>query len=299
MDNAIYAPAFEVTRRDRSISGTRFCAGCHDPALLFAGDVNGSAVPRTHERASLGVGCVLCHSVERLHDRTGNSGYVLSRAAITDTIPERAADGSFTNVPAHRARVMNDVVRSAELCGTCHKVALTEFVTHGPWLRGQDEHTPWSQSAYNANDPNRYDPEVERRTCIDCHMPREASERPDVSARNGAVRSHRFLGGHTALAALTGDADTLARQRAMLEGAVRVDVFSLGEGTGPAPEPLPVEERPLRAGQRARLDVVLVNERVGHSFPAGTADVADVWVEVTVRDAPPPRVVAARRMIRN
>ncbi len=98
MDNAIYAPAFEVTRRARYIAGTRFCAGCHDPALLFGGDVNGQPIARTHERASLGVGCVLCHSVERLHDRTGNSGYILAREHISETLPERLADGTFSGV---------------------------------------------------------------------------------------------------------------------------------------------------------------------------------------------------------
>jgi hypothetical protein len=50
-------------------------------------------------------------------------------------------------------------------------------------------------------------------------------------------------------------------------------------------EPLPIEEVALAPGARATLDVVLVNERVGHSFPGGTADVADVWIELTVRDA--------------
>ncbi|MBL8679601.1 MAG: hypothetical protein JNK05_10565 [Myxococcales bacterium] len=295
MDNPLYAPSFEVARRDRAIPGTRFCGGCHDPALLFGGDIDGRPIARTHERASLGVGCVLCHSVERLHDRTGNGGYHLTRSPITDTIPERSSDGTFAGVPAHRARVMNDTIRSPELCGTCHKVALTEHVTFGPWLRGQDELTPWSQSAYNGNDPSRYDPEVERRTCIDCHMPREAATRPDVSARNGTVRSHRFLGGHTTLAAINNDADTLARQRAMLEGAVRIDVFSAPDARGAAVDvpdanaaldrAAPIEERSFAPGDAVRLDVVLVNERVGHNFPAGTADVADVWIELTVHDS--------------
>jgi len=305
MDNPLYAPSFEAARRARSVPGTRFCGGCHDPALLFAGDIDGRPIPRTHERASLGVGCVLCHSVERLHDRTGNGGYHLTQSPIIQTIPERNSDGTFANVPAHRARVMNATVRSPELCGTCHKVALTEHVTLGPWLRGQDELTPWSQSAFNGNDPSRYDPDVERRTCIDCHMPREATTRPDVSARNGTIRSHRFLGGHTTLAALNNDADSLARQRAMLEGAVRIDVFTAPDAAGTTPGgalapsargAAPIEERSLVAGQPLRLDVVLVNERVGHNFPAGTADVADVWVELTVRDARGRAVLASGAM---
>jgi hypothetical protein len=106
-----------------------------------------------------------------------------------------------------------------------------------------------------------------------------------VSARNGTVRSHRFLGGHTTLAALENDPDMLARQQAMLAGAVRIDVFASPGSDRDRPAPAPIEERALRPGSTATLDVVLVNERVGHSFPAGTADVADVWIELTVRDA--------------
>ncbi len=283
MDNAIYAPSFEQARVDRSIPGTRFCGGCHDPALLFAGDINGAPIPRTHERASLGVGCVLCHSVERLHDRTGNGGYVLNPEPITQTIPTQNADHTFTGVPAHRARVINDTVRSAELCGTCHKVGLVEFVTHGPWLRGQNEFDSWQQSAYNQNDPTRYDPSVARAECIDCHMPLERATRNDAAATDGMVRSHRFLGGHTALAALNHDDDTVQRQQRFLQNALRIDVFRSPDINGDGAVVL--DQAPLCPGEHVKLDVVLVNDRVGHSFPAGTADVADVWIELKITDA--------------
>lgn len=285
MDNPIYAPSFERARVDRSIPGTRFCGGCHDPALLFAGDIDGTPIARTHERASLGVGCVLCHSVERLHDRTGNGSYVLNSEPISQTIPTRNADQSFApnTVAAHRARVVNDTIRSAEFCGTCHKVGLIEYVTHGPWLRGQNEFDAWQQSAFNQNDPSRYDPTVNRAQCIDCHMPLERATRGDVAATNGMVRSHRFLGGHTAMAALNHDDDTLRRQQQMLQNALRIDVFRTPDITGTGAVAL--DEAPARAGEQLKLDVVLVNDRVGHNFPAGTADVADVWVEVSVIDA--------------
>lgn len=286
MDNMLYAPSFEAARRARSVPGTRFCGGCHDPALLFAGDIDGAPITAAHERASLGVGCVLCHSVDHLHDRTGNGGYVLRTDPITATIPERTEDGHFINVLAHRRRVASESLRSADLCGACHKVALTELVTFGPWLRGQNELDPWEQSAFNDNDPSRYDPDVRRQTCNDCHMPREPATHGDVAAHNGTVRSHRFLGGHTTLAAIQHDDDTLARQRAVLEGAIAIDVLMTTAqlvDTPTAPQPFAAAR--VRAGQPLRLEIVLSNERVGHHFPAGTADATDVWIALTLRDA--------------
>jgi tetratricopeptide (TPR) repeat protein len=114
-------------------------------------------------------------------------------------------------------------------------------------------------------------------------MPLERAVRGDAAATDGMVRSHRFFGGHTALAALNNDNDTLARQQQFLQNAVRIDVLRSPDITGTGARVL--ERVPVQPGEHLKLDVVLVNERVGHNFPAGTADVADVWVEVVLRDA--------------
>lgn len=283
LDNPFYFPAFRAAREARGTAAGRWCGACHDPALLFAGDLDQATVDRTHERAAIGVGCLLCHSIERIHDRTGNGNYVVSPDPVTYPPREREDRDA---VARHRARLTRPLLRTAEFCASCHKVGITENINGAGWLRGQNEFDPWEQSAYAGNDVERHDPDVERRVCQDCHMPREAAPLGDRSARNGTVRSHRFAGGHTALAAWVGSAEMLSAEQRALEGAVRLDLFRAPTVQGSrVTDGEPVEARALTPGESLALDVVMVNERVGHRFPSGTADVADTWVELVVRNA--------------
>ena len=278
LDNPFYLPAFRGAREQRGAAVTRWCGGCHDPALLFAHDLDQAAIDRSHERAQLGVGCLLCHSIDRVHDVTGDGNYRVSPDPVV--YPPRVGDDPAA-VARHRERLMRPLLGTAEFCASCHKVGITEAITGGRWLRGQNDYDAWHQSAWAGNDPERHDPDVPRRVCQDCHMPLVAAPLGDRAATNGQVRSHRFAGGHTALAAWTGSPEAMAAEQQMLVGAVRLDLFRAPTvTTGGAP----LDAQPPVPGEELALDVVMVNERVGHRFPSGTADVADTWVELTVRD---------------
>jgi tetratricopeptide (TPR) repeat protein len=123
-------------------------------------------------------------------------------------------------------------------------------------------------------------------------MPREDATRGDAAAREGKVASHRFLGGHTFLAAMRGDADQLARVQRMLEGAASIDVAAVIHPRDGS-RSLPADGAPVAPGEPLVLDVVVKNQRVGHRFPGGTVDAQDTWVEVTVDDARGRRVAEA------
>ena len=72
------------------------------------------------EHRRRGQGADIGHVVERLHDRTGNSGYILAREHISETIPERLADGNFRidNIPFHTYEAaFNDIVSATEQDG--------------------------------------------------------------------------------------------------------------------------------------------------------------------------------------
>ncbi len=290
LDNPYYLPAFEAARAAGGVPVARWCGGCHDPGLLFAGDLDLATVDRSSERAQLGVGCLLCHSIERLHDRTGNGAYVLTGDPVP--MPREPRDPAV--VARHKARVMSPLLRTGEFCGACHKVGIPEGVTGDHWLRGQDDFDTWEQSAWAGNGAERYDPGVEARTCQDCHMPLVRVVQGDAAAHDGRVRSHGFAGGHTALAAWIGDRETLASEQAMLVGAVRMDLFRATARDAPA---APLDEANFIPGTDARIDVVLVNDRVGHAFPGGTSDIADTWVELTVRTAHGDVVAQSGRLV--
>jgi tetratricopeptide (TPR) repeat protein len=65
---------------------------------------------------------------------------------------------------------------------------------------------------------------------------------------------------------------------------LRVDVFAVSSESSPEPtmaldETLP----PLPAGEQVTVDVVVRNQGVGHTFPGGTNDSNEGWLEFTVR----------------
>ncbi len=95
-------------------------------------------------------------------------------------------------------------------------------------------------------------------------MPLEPAVQGDAGAKNGMVRSHRFLGANTALPHLRGDAEQERRTLENLRGRASLALL----WSGPA-----------------RVDALMRARGVGHRFPGGTMDSNEVWLEVTALDA--------------
>ena len=265
LSNPIYQKAFESFLEDRGSKNTKFCAGCHDPALMLDPSIELTAAPEPYA-AHLGVGCNSCHGAVEV-GTGGNADYAITTAPIP--VPE---DGDPASLEAHLARVGDAKLRTDALCVSCHRGVLTPEMGHEVVLPGLDEWGPWRRSVYTGNQTARIDdPDIQSQGCSGCHMPKV--EAPDASE---AHASHRFPGGHTTLAAMIGAPDQLASVRELLEGAATVDIFELDQ--------IPASARRERA-QVVGFDVVLFNERVGHQFPGGARDLRDTWVEVVVEDA--------------
>jgi hypothetical protein len=247
-NNPYYRISVEDFRKERGVAASRFCAGCHEP---FALDKL-SQLDRTMREAQSGLTCIVCHSIEEVGARHGNGEY---RAVVDGNLPLKA--------PAHNAAVRRPLLGTPELCGACHKVSLVGEVTHDRWLRGQDDYDAWHASAVSGHGAaSVWRPEATKR-CQDCHMPLEPAPLGDLGAKNGMVRSHRFLAANSALPHLRGDADGERRVREALAGAVTVD---------------------LAWHDPTVVDVVLRARRVGHRFPGGTMDSNEVWVIVEALD---------------
>ncbi len=285
-DNPIYRASVRSFRQATSERTSRFCAGCHDPALLIDGAMDGP-VHADEPRARAGVTCLTCHSIVTA-TRDGNGSYTLRTDAVVMPI-----EGDPESLRAHRARLAMAPLRSEELCASCHRAFLGVQTGHGHHLPGADDYGAWLSSAYAGSELDRIDVAVadggvvatgtKKATCRDCHMAPVLAPRGDRAADRGRLKSHRFLGGHTWLAAMRGDASQLERVRAQLRGAASVDLVAIRDETGTLFAPPP--SAPLGAGSRIDLEIVVSNERVGHRFPGGTRDMHDVWIEVVVRDA--------------
>jgi tetratricopeptide (TPR) repeat protein len=250
-NNPYYRIATEDFRREKGATASRFCGNCHEPLLVASGAMDRPAIDRGMVAAQAGVTCLVCHSVTHV-DLEGNGRYLADLRAV----PAAGA--------AHDERLRPPLMAEARFCAACHKVGLGPEVTGDRWLRGQDDYDAWHASAVAGNGAGSvYRPAAVQR-CQDCHMPLEPAPLGDPAAKNGMIRSHRFLGANTALPHLRGDAEQERRTADNLRGRASLALL----WSGPA-----------------RVDALLRARGVGHRFPGGTMDSNEVWLEVTAFDA--------------
>ena len=322
IDRHLVSPGVATTGVGRTAS--KWCSGCHDPVLLFAGKM-GRAIDRASPGAQAGLTCLSCHAIDRVHDRTGNGNYNIADALASPYIFADARPGSLggflhdaairSRPAVHSARMLKPFFRESTYCATCHKVGLTEPVNNYRWLRGQNEFDSWDDSGISLNAARTFYLPPAGQACQDCHMPLEAAPRGDVAAANGMVRSHRFLGANTALPHLRGDTATVRRIEEFLQREkLRIDVFAarvggagmvggtegvgavamVGAGAAAGAEAVPRTEIP--AGLPVTFDVVVRNLGVGHTFPGGTNDSNEGWIEFIVTESSGRRLAASGLM---
>jgi len=274
-NNPLYRVSVERVRDGAGRAASRMCAGCHDVALLVEGAMDEQVMPED-ARAHAAITCQTCHGIVATR-RLGNGSYTLATRDVTLPGEDRYS------IAEHKAQVAPSLLRSAELCGTCHRSFLDKDTGNAATFFGMDEYTPWSRSAFAGSHADRVDPGVAPRTCQGCHMAPEPAPLGDAGAKGGKIASHRFLGGHTYLAAMRSDADRLARNQAFLRGVATIDVPAVRRAGGEWV--FPAEGARVSAGDRFSLDVVVRNRQVGHAFPGGVQDAQDTWVDLELRDA--------------
>lgn len=274
---------------------SKWCSGCHDPALMLAGQMN-QPVDRTRPEAQAGLTCLACHAIDRVHNATGNGNYniadeqedpYLFADAPTGSLGAFLHDAALKAKPTvHMRQMQKPIFNTSEFCATCHKVSLTVPVNNYRWLRGQNEYDNWHDSGISLNAARTFYLPPVKRVCQDCHMPPEPATLGDVSAKNGTVKSHRFTAVNTALPFLRGDTATVARiERFLRNEKLRVEVFAASASSWTAPRMAIDESMPaLPAGEQVMIDVVVRNQGVGHTFPGGTNDSNEGWLEFTVRN---------------
>ena len=293
---------------------SKWCSGCHDPVLLFSGSM-GREIDRNSVEAQAGLTCLSCHAIDRIHDRTGNGNYNIADDVrdpyIFASSPPGSAgvllhDAALKARPSvHAARMLKPFFRESTFCATCHKVGLTEPVNGYRWLRGQDEFDNWDDSGVSLNAARTFYLPATGQGCQDCHMPLEPAPRGDLASENGMVRSHRFVAANTALPFLRGDSATLRRIEGFLKAEkLGIDIFAVR-----VPEPqaggdaaaIVIDSSLVLAGAGSSVpagvpvifDVVVRNLGVGHTFPGGTNDSNEGWIEFTVADSLGRRLAAS------
>lgn len=274
-DNPWYRASVDSFRTHGGKTESRFCAGCHDPLLLMSGKIDREVGPED-DLAYAGITCLVCHSVEATR-LDGNASFDLTDASVL--IPDPA---SPSEIEAHRRRLTLPPLRTAALCGSCHRSFSGPSIGNANHLPGIDDMGDWASSVFGGGVPEHL-VAASSESCQSCHMPKEAATKAEMAgAKDGQVSGHRWAASHTAMTAQLPSPGHARQATEALEGAVVVDI---GNVHAAERRYLLPERAELRGGERLVFDVVVQNESVGHRFPGGVRDLHDTWIEVELWDA--------------
>ena len=184
-----------------------------------------------------------------------------------------------------------DILSQPTLCATCHAQFMDESMNDWGWIKMQDDYSAWLNSPYSRQHQQNF-ANAQMQRCQDCHMPLVKAADPSADAE-GRVRSHRFATANTMLAFLNNDAAQLEqtidflrtnKMSITIEPPNRV---SATQSTLNLDQSLrQTHETPTYhyLGETLKLELIISNTGVGHDFPAGTIDINEAWVSLTVRD---------------
>ena len=239
-NNAWYRKSIEYMQDTVGVKPSKWCAGCHDPALLYSGMFNRPIREVENTPAGqAGLGCMMCHSIAKVKSTMGQGDFQLEypalhrMAASANPLVRRLHDFlTELNPEPHRRVFLKPFMRTqtAEFCSTCHKVHLDVPVNHYRWVRGFNEYDNWQASGVSGEGARSFYYPVKSQSCVDCHMPMTRSA--DAGNIAGNVHSHRFPAANTALPYVNDDEQQLSEtQKFLTDHEVSVDIFAISPET--------------------------------------------------------------------
>lgn len=292
-NNQWYRKSVEYMQDVNGVRSSKWCGGCHDPALMFSGlmDRPIREVENLPE-GQAGLGCVACHSIVDVGGSMGQGGYTMEYPTLSDLAASEQPVMRFlhdflvkVNPEPHRRAFLKPFMKeqSPEFCSSCHKVHLDVPVNNYRWIRGFNDYDNWQASGVSGLGARSFYYPPKSQKCVDCHMPKVASN--DFGNKHGFVASHRFPAANTALPTANQDheqMDTVVRF--LKNDIVTVDVFALGASTTPA-----------ATGAMVPGGELATTFAVGEEGGSDTAASGSAYREVTPISAPLNRVDAAVR----
>ncbi|MGB9286647.1 MAG: tetratricopeptide repeat protein [Candidatus Sulfotelmatobacter sp.] len=241
-NNQWYRKAIEYMQDTVGTKPSKWCGGCHDPAVLYSGLMDTPIKQIVHRPESqAGLGCMMCHSIARVKSTMGQADFYLEYpklhelAATKNPVARGLHDFLIRlNPEPHRRVFLKPFMKTetAEFCSTCHKVHLDAPVNHYRWVRGFNEYDNWQASGVSGQGARSFYYPPKPQQCADCHMPAQASK--DAGNVKGIVHSHRFPAANTALPTANEDAAQLKLTEGFLKsGALTVDIFALSPAQAP------------------------------------------------------------------
>jgi tetratricopeptide (TPR) repeat protein len=242
-NNQWYRKSIEYMQDVTGTQPSKWCAGCHDHAVLFNGRFDRPIREQVETaEAQAGLACTSCHSIVHVGSSMGQGDFTIEYPPLHDLaasehpVLQRAHDALLYLAPEpHRNTFIKPFHRdqTAEFCATCHKVHLDVPVNGYRWFRGFNDYDNWQASGVSGQGARSFYYPAKPQKCADCHMPLVKSS--DPAAKNGMIRSHRFPGANTAVPFVNHDTVQLkAVQDFLRDGQVSVDLFGIVRGAEPS-----------------------------------------------------------------
>jgi tetratricopeptide (TPR) repeat protein len=304
-NNQWYRKSIEYMQEVDGVQASKWCAGCHDPALLFSGMMDQPIAQNVDKpEARAGLSCMMCHSIVEVKSTMGQGDFLLeypklhALAASSNPMVRRLHDFvTRLNPEPHRRVFLKPFMREQvpEFCSGCHKVHLDQPLNNYRWIRGFNEYDNWQASGVSGQGARSFYYPATPMVCSDCHMPLVPSK--DEGNINGYVHSHRFPGANTAVPTANEDAaQLLASQKFLQDKQLSVDIFAISptgnyEGQANANKQ-PKQELSTTFAVGEEADTSLPRGPAGEArpitAPLGRVDAAvrrgdDVLVDVVVR----------------
>jgi len=303
-NNQWYRKSIEYMQDVAGVQPSKWCAGCHDPALLFSGMMDTPIKQNVDKpEARAGLSCMMCHSIVQVKSTMGQGDFVLEYpklhelAASENPVIRGLHDFMVRlNPEPHRRVFLKPFMRNQvpEFCSSCHKVHLDVPLNSYRWIRGFNEYDNWQASGVSGQGARSFYYPATPMMCADCHMPLVPSHYDGNI--DGYVHSHRFPGANTAVPVANEDASQLDASRKFLQDKqLSVDIFAI------APARSQGEQKTAEAPKQELSTTFAVGEEADISLPKGPAGEAreltaplgrvdaavrrgdDVLVEVVVR----------------
>ncbi len=235
-NNQWYRKSIEYMQDTVGTKPSKWCGGCHDPAVLYAGLMDTPIKQIVHTPpAQAGLGCMMCHSIAAVKSTMGQGDFYLEYPELHELAASKNPVVRYMhdflvklNPEPHRRAFLKPFMttQTAEFCSSCHKVHLDVPVNHYRWIRGFNEYDNWQASGVSGQGARSFYYPKKPQQCADCHMPLERSA--DMGNINGSVHSHRFPAANTALPTANEDAVQLKATEDFLKaGILSVDIFAL------------------------------------------------------------------------
>lgn len=235
-NNQWYRKSIEYMQDRVGTKPSKWCGGCHDPAVLYSGLMDTPIKQIVHRPESqAGLGCMMCHSIAKVKSTMGQGDFYLEYPKLHELA---ASKNPFVrtmhdflvklNPEPHRRVFLKPFMRTQtpEFCASCHKVHLDVPVNHYRWIRGFNEYDNWQASGVSGQGARSFYYPPHSQQCADCHMPLTQSS--DFGNTNGFVHSHRFPGANTAVPTANGDTNQLnLTEKFLKSGILSVDIFAI------------------------------------------------------------------------